>query len=344
MGFLGFRAAGADVHGLQSCVMVCGLHRSGTSAVTRLVNLLGADIARDLAPAGPDNILGYWESSAVVAIHDRLLKAVAAVQDFSFDSTPLPADWRATNAAREAKRRLANVIQREFAGSRLFVVKDPRFWRFLPLWVELLAELGISPVVVLPFRNPLEVAASLARRDGLPLQEALLLYFCAALETERASRALPRVFVRYDHMLQDWRPFARRLGRISSGRIAQPPDGAVREIERFLTTDLYHHRFDRAQMLRQPEVPAVIVDMFDRMSEAATTGDESRLRTSFDQLRAGAEAMTRLYHGYATAELQDLRQQLASIRESYETSTSWRVTAPLRWLKLRLLSKPVSLA
>lgn len=339
MGFLGFRADAADIDGLQSCVIVCGLHRSGTSAVTRLVNLLGADIARDPPPAGPDNSRGYWESTAVLAIHDRLLQSVAAARDHSFDPTRLPTDWLATNAAREAKRQLTNVIQREFTGSRSFVVKDPRMWRLLPLWLELLQDLGISPIVVIPFRNPLEVAASLAQRDRLSQSKALLLYFCAYLETELASRTIPRVFVRYDRLLQDWRPFARYLGRISGATVSPPSKSAAFEIERFLTTDLYHHRFTREQMARQQEIPRTVVDMFDRMDEAAETGDESRLLRTFDRLRASADATTHLYHGYAISELQYLRRQLIQVRESFETSTSWRVTAPLRWLKVRVLSK-----
>lgn len=342
MGFLGFRAAGAGICGLQSCVIVCGLHRSGTSAVTRVINMLGADVAHDLLPASPDNSRGYWESSAVVAIHDRLLQDIAAAPHPSFDPTPLPVDWLATDAARAAKRRLITVIQREFADSRYFVVKDPRIWRLLPLWAELLEDLGILPLVVIPFRNPLEVAASLAQRDRLSLPKVMLLYFSAYLETERASRAIPRVFVRYDRLLQDWRQFAQRLGKISGAGFLPPSEGAAGEIERFLTSDLYHHRYSREQMARRSETPATVVEMFDRMDEAAETGDETELRSSFDHLRAITDATIRLYHEYAISELQYLQQELMRVRESFEASTSWRVTAPLRWLKLRVLSKPAS--
>jgi hypothetical protein len=342
MGFLGFRSAVADIRELQSCIIVCGLHRSGTSAVTRLINLLGADISRDLAPPRSDNIRGYWESFAILAAHDRLLQAVAASPNHSFDPTPLPVDWLATNAAREAKRRLTNIIQREFADSRFFVVKDPRMWRVLPLWIELLEDLGISPIVVIPFRNPLEVAASLAQRDSYSQPKALLLYFSAYLETELASRAIPRVFVRYDHLIKDWHPFARSLGQIPTAGIALPSADIASEIERFLTTDLYHHRFSREQMVRQSEIPSSVVEMFDRMDEAATTGDESKLRSSFDQLRVIADTITRLYHGYAITELQFLRQQVMHVRESFEASRSWRITAPLRWMKVRVLSKVTS--
>jgi hypothetical protein len=340
-GFQKFVADGADIHGLQSCVIVCGLHRTGTSAVTRLVNLLGADIAHDLLPPGPDNSRGYWESYAVLEIHDRLLQTVTAAQDPSFDPTPLPIDWLATNVAREAKRQLTNVIQREFVDSRFFAVKDPRIWRLLPLWVELLQDLGIARIVVIPFRNPLEVAASLAQRDRISLPKALFLYFCAYLETELASRAIPRVFVRYDHLLQDWRPFARRLGQISSAGVSPPSKSVAIEIERFLTNDLYHHRFSHEQMVRRQEIPAAIVNLFDSMDEAAETGDESKLRSSFDRLRANVDVTAHLYHRCLISELQNLRQQLMRIRGSFETSTSWRVTAPLRWLKSRVWSKSI---
>jgi hypothetical protein len=329
---------GPDIRSVKSCVIVCGLHRSGTSAVARLVNLLGADIAGDLLPKDAGNSRGYWESQAVVDIHARLLKAVGTAPD-PFDPAPLRADWLTTGFARAAKSRLADLIQSEFADSRLFVVKDPRISRLLPLWMDMLRDLDIAPVVVIPFRNPLEVAASLAQRDRLALPKALLLYFHAYLETEQASRSAPRVFVRYDSLLKDWRPFAERLAQISGARFCPPAGEAAKKIDEFLTAALYHHRFSRAQMVRQPGIPAEIVEMFDLMDGAARTGNDRKLRAASDRFRADADAAARLYRGFVIAELRDLRQQLIRLRQAFESSTSWRVTAPLRWVKSRVLSK-----
>jgi hypothetical protein len=329
---------GLDLRSTKFCVIVCGLHRSGTSAVARLVNLLGADIAADLLPEDQSNSRGYWESRAAVDIHAHLLSAVAALPD-PFDPFPLPAGWLSTGFARDAKFRLTDLIEGEFGDSRLFVVKDPRICRLLPLWIEVLNELDIEPIVVIPFRNPLEVATSLAERDRVPLSKALLLYFHTYLEAERASRSAPRVFVRYDSLLNDWRPFADRLAGISAARFLPPASDAAAAIDEFLTATLYHHRFSRLQVMQQPGIPPEIVEVFDLMDEAARTGGEDRLRAAFDRHRAEADAAARLYQGFVIGEIRDLRRQVVSLRQTFESSTSWHITAPLRWLKTHLLSK-----
>ena len=51
----------------------------------------------------------------------------------SADPLPLPDDWIKTPFARQARERLAGLIQSEFRDSSLFVVKDPRISRLLPL-------------------------------------------------------------------------------------------------------------------------------------------------------------------------------------------------------------------
>ena len=56
-------------------VCIAGMHRSGTSMVARLVNLLGVD----LGPEGeqprpaPDNVAGFWEDPRFVALSDEAL-------------------------------------------------------------------------------------------------------------------------------------------------------------------------------------------------------------------------------------------------------------------------------
>ena len=62
-------------------------------------------------------------------------------------------------AARELRQQLALLLHEEYGTSPLFVVKDPRISRLLPLWFAVLAELQIAPAIAVAVRNPLEVAA-----------------------------------------------------------------------------------------------------------------------------------------------------------------------------------------
>ena len=88
------------------CIIVAGMHRSGTSAVTRVINLLGADIAADLLPAVvSENDRGFWESRAVFDIHNNFLRALGS---YYADPLPLPERWWETQAAAAAKRHLAS--------------------------------------------------------------------------------------------------------------------------------------------------------------------------------------------------------------------------------------------
>ena len=267
-----------------------------------------------------DNDSGYWESAAVVEIHDQLLRALGSAFD---DPFPLPDGWLDSSFARDAQRRLADEIRKDFDGSRrIFVVKDPRIARLLPLWLDLLDKLAIEPVVVIPVRNPLEVAASLGRRDeySVPPAQSLLLYVRSYLDTELASRGRQRLFVGYEQLLIDWHHFATELGRTVGAPLQSSTADNAAAIDEFLTSDLYHNRASREELARAPGIAATVVEMFDLLAEAAKTGDERSLRGSFDRLRETTSEATRLFQGVVLSERDRAQQQLARLREDHSAS------------------------
>lgn len=68
----------AEGHGRRLAVLVLGMHRSGTSVLTRAIALLGASLPSDLHPPGADNPDGYWEPAGLQRINDRLLQAAGS--------------------------------------------------------------------------------------------------------------------------------------------------------------------------------------------------------------------------------------------------------------------------
>ena len=55
-------------------VPILGMHRSGTSLTTRLLNLLGLHLGDDLQAAADDNQAGFWEHRFFQMINMQFLE------------------------------------------------------------------------------------------------------------------------------------------------------------------------------------------------------------------------------------------------------------------------------
>jgi hypothetical protein len=211
------------------CVLVLGMHRSGTSAMTRTINAMGAALPGNLIPPLEDNAEGFWESADIVGIHNRFMVTVGSAWN---DPRALDPAVFASAAAATCRDDLMRVLRRDFEDKRLFVIKDPRISVLMPMWRQLLGDFGAQPYVVLGFRHPEEVALSLVkRRDGfvdaanLPVAgHAHATWLIHSLDAERQTRDLPRVVISYDDFLNDpvgaAQTLADRLGCFEARQVA----------------------------------------------------------------------------------------------------------------------------
>jgi glycosyltransferase involved in cell wall biosynthesis len=235
------RANGTQSAGITSArkvILVLGMHRSGTSAVTRCLNLLGAKVGNKLLLPAEDNRSGFWEHADVVAIHEELLKDLGRTWH---DARALPEGWLLSDAARKARGKLAELIANEFDASALSAVKDPRLCRFVPLWREVLLESGLDAVALLVVRHPAEVARSLKARDGLRSGTTCLNWLEHFAEAETATRGMPRSLLTYDDLLSDWRNALAKAGRALHVQWPVPIEDAHPAIDAFLDRTERHH-------------------------------------------------------------------------------------------------------
>ena len=65
----------------KTAILVAGMHRSGTSAVSRILNLLGCALPKTLSSAGPDNPSGFRESMAIKDLNDAILASAGSAWD-----------------------------------------------------------------------------------------------------------------------------------------------------------------------------------------------------------------------------------------------------------------------
>jgi glycosyltransferase involved in cell wall biosynthesis len=184
----------------RTCLLVLGMHRSGTSAITRILNLMGAELPKQLVGALPGNEAGHWEPERLVLLHDQMLaEAGSSWRDLRpFDPAQLPAD-----RLEHYKTMIQLILQDEFGDARVFVLKDPRICRFIPIYRAVFCELKVRIHPVIIIRNPLEVAASLLVRDRISNAYGLLLWLRHCLDAEKHTRDMSRVLVNYDCVVND---------------------------------------------------------------------------------------------------------------------------------------------
>lgn len=229
-------------------ILVLGMHRSGTSAVTGALELAGAIPPRDPMPATADNPRGYWESPRIARLNNRLLEAAGTCWN---DAAPISAGWFRDDARAADATEAAGLVVAEFPGHGPLVCKDPRICRLLPLWLRALDLAGCEPMTLLVVRHPLEVAASLAARaERVEFRPAavpdacdcLLLWLRYVLDAERHSRALPRKLAAYEAVIADWRTALTPV--LTAARLPPPTDEVAARIASFLDPGLRRHRAD----------------------------------------------------------------------------------------------------
>jgi len=219
----------------RRAILVLGMHRSGTSAITKLLGICGARLPKNPLAASEMNRKGFFESDPIYRLHVELLEEIGTSWD---DLAPLNDSWLASPIAAHYIERMASIVEDEFGDAPLIVVKDPRLCRLVPFWREVLGSLEIEPCFVLPIRNPLEVAASLEQAQGIPPLKGLLLWLQYFLQAERDSRSGPRAFLTYDRLLDDWRAVVRKLGRDLDLSFPRLSRRAAAEGDEFLTRTL----------------------------------------------------------------------------------------------------------
>jgi hypothetical protein len=284
-------AGAADQPGARQVLLVLGMHRSGTSAAAGLLTLLGAAMARTPMPATAFNPKGYWESVPLARLHDRLLAEAGSAWD---DWGPLDPGRIAAAAGGAAAAALAETFVAEYGDAPLVVLKDPRICRFVPLWRQAFARLGARPKAVIPLRHPLEVARSLERRDGMPLETALLVWLRHCLEAERATRDLPRCLFAFDDLMADWQGVADRIAAELDLAWPVPPAAAAAEADAFLSAGLRHHVLAADEAALGPAGPAcagwVATTVAALGTLARSGGRDAAAEARLDAVLAGLDA------------------------------------------------------
>jgi len=266
---------------------VLGMHRSGTSALSGSLSLLGYGLPATLAPADQSNRQGYFESKALWDVNDELLAKIGSGWN---DWTPVDLSTLPASLYQSSLKRATDILRAEYKHcDGPMILKDPRMCRLMPLWLDALARVGFAPHVVHTHRHPLEVAASLHRRDGYDPAFGLLMWLRHVLDAEHATRKVPRCFTSFDLLMQDRRGTLETIHQRLD--LPLPPSKVSGETpaEGFLSTELRH--FNVTTAAAPAELDLWWQNSYDILEKWALTGEASEDYDRLDEIRSELAAL-----------------------------------------------------
>lgn len=244
---------------MKAPVCIAGMHRSGTSMVTGLLNACGLFLggAEELVGPALDNPEGFWENLNFVGLNEELLARLGG----SWDEPPaFPMRWEFGSEVEPLLGRAAGLVAR-FGDHRHWGWKDPRNSLTIPFWQRVIPTLR----VVVCVRNPLEVAHSLFVRGDSTAASRFELWLNYYRQILSAAPSASRIVTHYQSYFEDARAEVRRVAdwlglEVSdeaAGRVCAQVSGALR----------HHH--STTETLKAAGASDEVVELYLRLCDEA---------------------------------------------------------------------------
>jgi hypothetical protein len=340
-------------------VVVLGMHRSGTSVITKALEALGVDLGKQLmAPLQDNNEKGFFEDLEVYELNETLLKTLGHEWH---TLTPVLTDEIQGSSISNLRNHALDLLRSRFAETDFFGMKDPRISRLLAFWQDVFNQLNAQVSYVIACRNPLSVAQSLNKRDGFDLEKGYLLWIEHTLRSLTGTVGMTRLVVDYDRLMDDPITELQNISRFLNVKFDANTPSVIDFKHNFLESSLCHNRYlkrDLQESILAPDDAKDLYEILFKLSENSISLDspqpiekiqeiKARLQKNYSLLRylrycddQRIEMTSKSNQAFATlaerdAQLAERDAQLAERAaqlESLLTSRSWRVTAPLRAL------------
>jgi len=249
----------------QTCIFIVGMHRSGTSAVTGTLKLMGVELGSELMRPWPDNPKGFFENNKIWKYNQKILEKFGSSWD---DPFLYGEDWVLRHDLSSCISHIKKLMGEEFSASPLFGIKDPRMCILFPLWKEVCEQKQITTLCILPFRHPLEVARSLRKRNGFSIEMGLLLWMNYVLTSESVTRGERRVFWEFNDLFSNLQGLLDYTAANLGIRFPKVYAEVSAELEPFMDRELKHHSTSNPGKTRVEIIAGELYALFCRAAES----------------------------------------------------------------------------
>lgn len=341
----------------KKAVIVLGMHRSGTSAVTAALEAIGVSLGSKSQLLDNDNEKGYFENKDIVPFNDRLLKYLNGRWDNPlFDGCSIIDNYGEEGLASWYKE-ADDIFQRNFADKAMWGLKDPRLCQLLPFWRKVFEKNGFvehNTFYVHVLRNPLEVALSQKKRHNSnpdfhfigeePLQ-TIALWLSSHFQALREVNSDNNIVILFDDFLDDPNYQLQRLADFLGIDLEKYSTGVF--VSTFLEKDLKHHYTVENKLGELKSVSPLIVSLYNSLKELSKRknfGREEirRLLSLLEPVTQAYSLFSPIYPLFSTAwynwqeekkEHERWKEKYISLRNDYHeivNSVIWKLVSRMR--------------
>jgi hypothetical protein len=248
----------------RRAIVVLGMHRAGSSAMTRVLSFYGAQLPSNLMPSYTYNVSGHWEPQEVADFNDTILAELDSRWDDPFGPKDLLSHKRPTPKQVDRAR---EILRSNYDGVDDIALKEPRIAVLSNIWTAALNAEGFHVYYIIMVRAPHEVAASLKTRDNMPEDQAMLLWATYMIASESVSRGHPRIFINFNDLLESPDRVMDRIEQALDLTLNRRTWEASLEVKAFLDPDQRHERIERAIFEPGLEPLQNLYDCFSRAAQ-----------------------------------------------------------------------------
>jgi peptidoglycan hydrolase CwlO-like protein len=270
----------------KTLIVVLGMHRSGTSAITRGLEVLGIDLGHELMPPAPDNETGFFEDREINALNVELLRSLG----HNWHTLgPIASRELTAPSLEPLRQRAMHVMRVKMRGRDIFGFKDPRLSRLLPFWKRVFQRSNLEARYVIAVRNPISVTRSLETRNHIAPEKSYYLWLEHVVSSVLDTKGSKRLVVDYDRLLDKPDSELERLAHALGLPLEARPDSVREYKEEYLNEQLRHTRFCLKDLKKEGDASWEVSEAFRVLSKLASDKsslDTPAVRKAFEQFQA----------------------------------------------------------